>query len=109
MLSQFFILSPRGDTIVFRDCIQHTHTLTILDSVKAHLVVVRLSGHNHPACGCSDSRWSALTECEDRGEGAKGVTEIFFKLIKTWKDSKGTYPPPFLVRVSLSLPPCVTK
>jgi AP-4 complex subunit mu-1 len=31
-----------------------------------------------------------------RGDGAKGMVEIFFKLVRSWKDSKGTYPPPFI-------------
>ena len=25
------------------------------------------------------------------------MADIFFKLIRSWKDSKGTYPPPFIV------------
>lgn len=51
MLSQFFILSPRGDTIVFRDY---------------------------------------------RGDVPKGTAELFYKQIKSWKDTKGTNPPPTL-------------
>ena len=33
----------------------------------------------------------------DRGDGAKGMSEIFFKQIRSWKEDKGTYPPPFIV------------
>lgn len=49
MLSQVFILSPRGDTIIFKDY---------------------------------------------RADVAKGLPDAFYKQIKTWKETKGTYPPP---------------
>ncbi|KAL5474709.1 hypothetical protein EMCRGX_G026694 [Ephydatia muelleri] len=49
MLSQFFILSARGDTIVFRDY---------------------------------------------RADAPKSTPELFFKQVKTWKDTKDSLPPP---------------
>jgi len=33
----------------------------------------------------------------DRADVGKGTPDIFFKLVKSWKETKGTYPPPTLV------------
>ena len=33
----------------------------------------------------------------DRVDAGKGSAELFFKLVKGWKDSKGHYPPPVVV------------
>ncbi|KAB1221908.1 AP-4 complex subunit mu [Morella rubra] len=74
MISQFFVLSQRGDNIVFRDFTELANYCMDEVDVGMGLVV------------------------SDRGEVQKGSAEIFFRKVKFWKeDGDGDAPPVFTV------------
>ncbi|MBA0625756.1 hypothetical protein Godav_003527 [Gossypium davidsonii] len=71
MISQFFVLSQRGDNIVFRDYLYKARL--------KRLVIVTT----------------------DRGEVAKGSAEIFFRKVKFWKEDGQEEAPPVFVGITL--------
>ena len=80
MFSQFFVLSGRGDTLVFRDCMFSSLFMYSLFTTK-RTVFTR----------------DICFFFSDRGDVARGSPEIFFKSVKKWKDEKGAFPPPAIV------------
>ncbi len=84
MISQFFILSPRGDTIILRDYLKNTP--------KARWMLRAAIALNaaDPVTGC-DERNQA---CEMHR--TQDSTEIFFRNVRFWSGG-GDAPPVFLV------------
>ncbi|WZY85562.1 hypothetical protein YC2023_031946 [Brassica napus] len=82
MISQFFVLSQRGDNIVFRDC-----NLIDLFDLPAFLMI-----------NFEDvDRFHFATT--DRAEVPKGSTETFFRKVKFWKEDGNAEAPPIFVGI----------
>ncbi|KAG6478326.1 hypothetical protein ZIOFF_061762 [Zingiber officinale] len=122
MISQFFVLSQRGDNIVFRDCkfsffcsfiFDSRFTYNILAKQKQGLdlyIALPFGGYGVD-CGAEFAfqSYSILstvvvlyisTELIDRGEVPKGSAEIFFRKVKFWKEDEEEEAPPVFVGLS---------
>lgn len=104
MITQFFVLSPRGDTIISKQCACGGNAMCWrVVRVQAHVVL----GGEFNAMGvrCNASLWhphpptaQRCRHTSDRGDAVRGIAEIFFRKVKFW--GAGDAPPVF-VRIVL--------
>lgn len=98
MITQFFVLSPRGDTIISKQCTSQ-HSAAYMLCMRLRRVPTRVA-----LCRVLHTRsftlWVRVCVCShrllcvpDRGDAVRGIAEIFFRKVKFWK---GDAPPVFV-------------